>query len=186
MEYIIMAYDKKQFLDLLLEYRSDEAKKARRNVSLTAFVILSASFLNLHLSNMSVLGMNVSQASEIPVLVVAFVLLLYWSGIFLLAWIQDSEIQKERSLILDEQMTYLIKRLETIDEERKKQNSLWAMAYPDHNEVRVSVEAYRLQQQRTKRAVLTVTWMRRLEFYVPIALSGAAVVALLKMFRDAL
>jgi len=68
-----MAYDKKQFLDLLLEYKSDESKKARRNVSLIAFVILSACFLNLHLSNMTVLGMNVSHASEIPVLVVAFI-----------------------------------------------------------------------------------------------------------------
>jgi hypothetical protein len=181
-----MAYDKKQFLDLLLEYRSDEAKKARRNVSLTAFVILSACFLKLHLSNMTVLGMNVSQASEIPVLVVAFVLLVYWSAIFLLAWIQDSEIQKERSLILDEQVTYLIKRLEMIDEARNSPNSIWSLSYPDHIEVRASVEAYRLQQQRTKRAVLAVTWLRRLEFYIPIVLSGSAALALLKMFRDTL
>lgn len=181
-----MAYDKKQFLDLLLEYRSDEAKKARRNVSLIAFVILSAWFLNLHLSNMSVLGMNVSQASEIPVIVVAFVLLVYWSGIFLLAWLQDSEIQKERSVILNEQVTYLVKRLEMIEEAQKKPGDYWLFQYPDHNEVRASVEAYRLQQQRTKRAVLAVTWIRRLDFYVPVALSGAAVLALLKMFRDAL
>ena len=72
-----IAYDKKQFLDLLLEYRSDEAKKARRNVSAIAFVVLSACLLNFHLSNMNVFGMDVSRASEIPVLVVAFVLLAY-------------------------------------------------------------------------------------------------------------
>jgi hypothetical protein len=181
-----MAYDKKQFLDLLLEYRSDESKKARRNVSLIAFVVLSAWFLNLHLSNMTVLGMNISKASEIPVLVVAFVLLVYWSGIFLLAWIQDAEIQKERSLILEEQVKYLIERHKSIEEERKIPNSFWNLKYPDFNEVQASVEAYRLQQQRTKRAVLAVTWMRRLEFYVPLVLGGAAVFALIRMFRDAL
>ena len=181
-----MAYDKKQFLDLLLEYRSDESKKARRNVSLIAFVVLFAWFLNLHLSNMTVLGMNISKASEIPVLVVAFVLLVYWSGIFLLAWIQDSEIQKERSLILNEQVTYLLKRLEMIEEARKEKDNFWPMRYPDHSEVRASVEAYQLQQHRTRRAVLAVAWMRRLEFYVPLALSAAAVLALIKMFRDAL
>jgi hypothetical protein len=179
-----MAYDKKQFLDLLLEYRSDESKKARRNVSLIAFVILAAWFLNLHLSNMTVLGMNVSQASEIPVLVVAFIILAYWAGIFLLAWVQDTEIQKERAIILDEQVTYLLKRFEMIEESRQKEPGIWPVRFPDHNEVRVSVEAYRLQQQRTRRAVLAVTWMRRLEFYVPLALSGGAVLALIKMFRD--
>jgi hypothetical protein len=181
-----MAYNKKEFIDLLLEYRSDESKKARRNVTVISFVILTAWYLNLHLSNMTLLGMNISKASEVPVLVVAFVLLVYWSSVFLLAWIQDSEIQKERSLILNEQVTYLLKRLEMIEEARKENDNLWPVRYPDHSEVRASVEAYQLQQQRTKRAVLAVMWMRRLEFYVPLALSAAAVLVLMQMLRAAL
>jgi hypothetical protein len=181
-----MAYDKKHFLDLLLEYRSDEAKKARRNVSVIAFVIISAWCLNLHLSSMSVLGMNVSGASEIPVLAITFVLLVYWFGMFLLAWLQDSEIQKERSLILDEQVTSLLNRLEVIEKAKKELPSFWSIQHPDHSEVQASVGAYKLQQQRTKRALLAVTWMRRMEFYVPLVLTGAAMLVLLKMAYDAL
>ena len=181
-----MTYDKKQFLDLLLEYRSDEAKKARRNISVVAFMILSVCLLDLHLRDINLFGMNLSEASEIPVLVVASVLLVYWSGMFLLAWLQDSEIQKERSLILDEHVSHLVTRLGLIEKAQKEDKSYWPVLYPDHNEVRASVEAYRLQQQRTKRATLAVAWMRRLEFYVPLILAGAAVLSLLKMFSDAL
>ena len=181
-----MAYDKKQFLDLLLEYRSDEAKKARRNVSVIAFVILSAWLLNLHLSSLSVLGMNVSGSSEITVLAIAFVLLLYWVGMFLLAWLQDSEIQKERSLILDEQVRTLLNRQEMIQKGKKENPQYWSVVYSDHNEVQASIDTYNLQQQRTRRALFAVTWIRRLEFAVPLLLAGAATLALLRMVHNAL
>lgn len=182
-----MAYDKKQFLDLLLEYRSDEAKKARRNVSTIAVVILAAWLLNLHLSNMNVFGMNVSQASEIPVLIVAFVLLVYWLGMFLLALYQDSEIQKERKLILGDEVEYLVKRREEIEKAKKDLGpSYWRQEYPDYTEVTASIEAYQIQQVRTMRAIIAVAWMRRLEFYVPMALAVLAVLALVEMFCNAL
>ena len=179
-----MEYDKKQFLDLLLEYRSDEAKKARRNVSAIAFMIFVAWLLNLHLSEINVFGMNVSRASEIQLLVVAFILLIYWLGMFILALLQDSEIQKERSLILKERVTYFEKRLEIIEKRKEKGGGPWE--FPDYNEVITSVEAYRLQQQRTKRAIKVVALMRRFESYVPIALAVIAVLALAKMFYDAI
>ena len=35
-----MTYDEKQFLDLPLEYKSEETRKARRNVSAIAFVVV--------------------------------------------------------------------------------------------------------------------------------------------------
>jgi len=181
-----MAYDKKQFLDLLLEYRSDETKKARRNVSVVAFVILSTWFLNLHLSNMNVLGMNVSPATEIPVLLVATVLLLYWTGMFVLASMQDSEIQKERSLILDDHMAYLITRQAAIEKAQKVPDSYWALSYQDHQEVKAAVDAYRLQQNRTTRAQFAVKWIRRLEFVVPLVLSGSAMLALARLYINAL
>ena len=105
---------------------------------------------------------------------------------FLLALLQDSEIQKERSLILYEHVTYILERLERIEKAQKEPESYWQMLYPDYNEVKASAEADRLRQQRTKHAIKVATRMRHLESYVPLALAGAAVLALAKMFYDAL
>jgi hypothetical protein len=181
-----MAYNKKQFLDLLIEYRSDEARRARRNVGVTTFAIILGCLLNLHLANMNLFGMNVSSASERTVLVIAFILLIYWSIMFLFTSFQDSKIQEERLRILKDEAPQLLERLKMIEKIKNDHEQQWYIYerdYPDYNEVKTSVEAYQLQQNRTKQASTAVKWMRRIEFCVPLVLTILAVLALSIMFK---
>ena len=76
-----MAYDQKQFLDLLQEYKSDETKKARRNVSAIAFVIISAAILKIRLAEVRFLGVDVSKSAELPVLLITLMLLAALKGL---------------------------------------------------------------------------------------------------------
>jgi len=178
-----MNYDQKQFLDLLLEYKSDETRKARRNVSVVAFIVIAAALLNIRLTEVSVLGINLSGTSPLPVLILATALLAYWTVMFLLTMSQDSEIQKERSLILEAHVKPILGRLESLE---KQKVELGKNIYPDYSEVKAAAEAYRLQQQRTARAAKLGRVIRWLDAAVPFTLTIAAAVVLARWIYDAL
>jgi len=173
-------YDKKQFLDLLLqEHKSEETRKARRNLSTISFVIFATWWLNIGLANIKFLGIDISGTTELPVLMLAATLLIYWAVMFFLAWKHDREIQRERALLLDEQVKPLIARLDVLQrdmEARKNNPTNWTS--PDYPEVKAAVEAYKAQQERTKQASLFGSLIKHLEFYVPLLLSGGAAIVL--------
>ncbi len=177
-----MTYDQKQFLDLLLEYRSEESRKARRNVSLIAFVILAAALLEIRLTDINVLGLNLHKSSPLLVLLLTYVLLVYWTAMFSLAWLQDQEIQKERALLLDQHVASLINRLA----EMEKYGALnRQIVHPDFEDVKGSVHAYRSQQERTKKATILGQTIHRLELVVPLGLAAMSSVVLAFWIFDA-
>jgi len=177
-----MEYDKKQFLDLLIEYKSDESKKARRNVSLIAFIIITIWYLKLPLTELKFFGADLTKASIESIIIIALIVLVYWLALFLMAWTQDKEIQKERSIILQEQIDYIYKRQENIEEAKAEETRYWAVLYPDHPKVSAYIDAYQLQRKRTKTASITIKLIRWLEFSVPLALFAAAIYALIQMW----
>jgi hypothetical protein len=170
-----MLYDHKQFLDLLLEYRSDETRKSRRNVSLIAFVILAAALLGLRLTDINAFGLSLHKSSPLPVLLLTSALLAYWTVMFCLAWLQDQEIQKERALLLEQHVALLIKRLAEMDEVNKQSGR---NIYPDYGDAKGSVDAYRSQQERTKKASVLGRIIRSLEIVVPLALAAMSSIML--------
>ncbi|MBI5750954.1 MAG: hypothetical protein HZA59_02250 [Hydrogenophilales bacterium] len=179
-----MKHDEKQFLDLLQEYKSDETKKARRNLSTICFIIISAWILKIRFTEMRVFGVDISSSAELHVLLLALVLMAYWLIMFLLSWNHDKEIQKERSLHLIEQVKHFTERFRVIEEKRAKSNS--DSKSHDYNEVKAAVDAYRAQEARTKRAAQYGNVVNKLELLVPIILSGAAGVVLAINITNAL
>lgn len=177
-----MIYDTKQFLDLLIEYKSDETKKARRNVSAVAFTILASAFLSVQINKLSVLGLSLSDSSPSAVIVVAFALLAYWTLMFLLSWRQDKEIQKERELLLSERVNPLIVRLAEMDKVIKE---VGTNVYLDYGDVKSAVHAYQAQQVRTRSATTLGEVIRSMEIWVPIALSILAAAVLVVWFANA-
>lgn len=179
-----MDYDHKQFLDLLLEYRSDETKKARRNVSMIAFVILAAALLGIKLTEINVFGLNLHRSSPLPVLLLTFALLVYWMGMFVLAWLHDREIQKERALLLDQQVAPIIKRL--ADREKDAATRGGQDIFGDRAELRGAVDAYHSQQERTKNATMLGRMVRGIEIAVPLALAALSFIVLAHWIFEAL
>jgi len=105
---------------------------------------------------------------------------------FLFTSFQDSKIQEERLRILKDEAPQLLERLKMIEKIKNDHEQQWYIYerdYPDYNEVKTSVEAYQLQQNRTKQASTAVKWMRRIEFCVPLVLTILAVLALSIMFK---
>jgi hypothetical protein len=176
-----MKYDDKQFLDLLQEYKSDETRKARRNVSVIAFVVISAALVNIQLTEVSVLGVNLRGTSPLSVLILATVLLVYWTTMFLLAWSQDNEIQKERSLSLDAYVKPILEQFELYEKQKAELENRF-----DYKELKATVEAYRRQQQRTARATKLGRVIRAFEVVVPLALASVAAVVLARWIYAAL
>lgn len=173
-----MAYDEKQFLDLLQEHKSDETKKARRNLSTISFVVVAAWLLKIRLVDIKVLGVDISRTAELPVLGLAGVLLLYWTVMFLLTWKHDKEIQRERTLLLDAQVKQFTERLAALEKQRDAQGADAKWVSSDHKDVKVAVMAYNEQQMRTRQASLFGALIKQLEFYVPLLLGGGAALVL--------
>jgi hypothetical protein len=172
-----VAYDHKQFLDLLEDYKSEETKKARRNVSALAFVIVVAWILEVRLTDVRFLSLDISRANEVSVLVIAFVLLAYWTAMFFLAWVRDREIQKERSWYLDSEAGRQKERLKQIEANERQNPS--AGRWPDRNEVENWIRLYEAQQSRTKLVGMTGFVIGRFEVWVPLALSAIAALVLM-------
>ena len=97
----MIEYEEKEYLDLLKKYKSDEATKARRNLCVVAFVVIAAWLLNVKISNVKVLRIDLSMSSEMWVLIIALVLLAYWAVMFYVHYRSDEEIQKEQTVLLD-------------------------------------------------------------------------------------
>lgn len=166
------AHDQKEFLDLLIEFTSDETKKARRNASMIAFVVISAYALGVRIADIKVFGADVSSSSDVTVLGIAAILLFYWVAMFLVAQSRDAEIQKERSRRLEGQVTSLMARWDHVQKKHAETNG--AKIPHDYGEVKGYVEALNAQRERTAKAARFGGVMKKLEFYVPLGLSAAA------------
>lgn len=165
-----MRHDEKQFLDLLQDYKSEDTKKARRNLSTVGFIVIAAWLLGVRLADVRIFGADLSHTSELFVFILGLVLVAYWSGMFYLSWTHDSEIQKERSIQLNKAVTELTSRLashQAYIEDCKKLNAGASVTLPDYSEVKSAVEAYERQKARTAKAAKYGGIIKGTELYVP-------------------
>ena len=175
-----MDYDQKEFLELLHPFKSDETMKARRNVSTISFLVLSLWVLDISIKDVRFFGITLKESSEIGVLSIAIFLLIYWLGMFLLAWFQDREIQKERSYILKSQMSNIISQFEKLDA-KKEEEEVRGRTYIGHNygKFKASYGLIKAQRERTEKAGKLAVWIKRLELSVPVILAVIALFFLL-------
>ncbi|MFA6902887.1 MAG: hypothetical protein WC236_07390 [Gallionellaceae bacterium] len=170
-------YDEKAFLDLMQEYKSEDTRKARRNLSVISFVVISVSVLGIKLNELKILGVDLSRSSELNVLLLGLGLIGYWSVMFSLAWRHDREIQKERTVALTATVAELRERLTKI-EQIKEQNAGKSGYVPDdYAEVKSALDTYERQQNRTVRATRLGQVIREMELHVPgsLALVSASI-----------
>lgn len=172
-----MAYDEKQFLDLLQEYKSDETKKARRNVTFIACVIIAAAVLQIPVNDVQLFGMKVPRHRETEFVLIATALLLYWLVMFLIAWTHDKEIQRERERFLKVEIDRIKARFAY--GEGKIKSTGGQRVPDDYAEVKAALQAYDAQRERTRRAWWLGILTNNLELWVPLVLASAALVVLI-------
>ncbi|MFA4969815.1 MAG: hypothetical protein WC540_09295 [Sulfuritalea sp.] len=164
-------YDEKQFLDLLQEYKSDDVRKARRNLSVISFVVISVWVLGIKLTELKVFGVDLTKSSELNVLLLGLALTGYWLVMFSLAWRHDREIQKERSVQITAVVTHLNERLETIEKIKDENKGRSGYVPDDYAEVKTALEIYERQKLRTATATTLGRVMGDMELYIPFALA---------------
>lgn len=168
-------YDEKTFLDLMHEYKSEDTRKARRNLSVVSFIVISVWVLGIKLTELKVFGADLSRSSESNVLLLGLVLIGYWSVMFSLAWRHDRAIQNERAVALTSTVSQLrerMARIEKIIEEKKARGSSYVP--DDYAEVKAGLEAYERQQSRTASATNLGRAIREMELQIPGALAVVA------------
>lgn len=172
-----MEHDQKEFLALLQEHKSEDTKKARRNLSTVSFVVISIWLLRINLKDVKVLGVDISHSAEVPVLLIVATLLVYWLIMFLVSWRHDKEIQAERQRFLDVQVKRFNERYEYGEKKRKETGG--RVVPGDFDEAKATLEVYQAQQTRLQKAAMYGNIMRRLEIFVPLGLAAIALIVLI-------
>lgn len=166
-----MKHDEKQFLELLEPYKTDDTRKARRNLSTISFIVIAAWLLGVKLSAIRLFGADLSKSSELLVLGIALLVVVYWSAMFYLSWTHDSEIQRERIIQGNEAASAINERYKSVEEQRKKNEGRSGYIPMDYHEVVSAAKAYERQVSRTARAAKYERTIRWIELYVPFALA---------------
>lgn len=184
----MLEYDEKYLLDLLQEYKTEETRRARRNLSLFASAVLVAWLLGLELTEIKVLDADLSHASELSVMGLTLIVLVYQAGMFWLSWRRDHAIQNERSYQLDGIVRDLRNsvgprqaiRERTLEPEHKQGAKL--------TQAEQALDAYERQKSRTAKATFYNKTINRLELIMPSALgllaAGILGVGICSALRD--
>jgi len=174
-----MDYDDKAFLDLLLiEYRSEETRRARRNLSVVAFIVIAAWLLDTPLTDVSAFGIHLAGKPALAVILIAGAMLVYWLVLFMVSWGHDREIQRERSAILSAKLKPDIDQVERLRKMKQEDPVKYERTAHIFSDRQQRVRAYERQKERTKRASLLAEIIRYAEIAVPIGLATGALVIL--------
>ncbi len=88
--------DEKEFLFLLQDYRSEDFKKARRNLIFASYIILIISILNKSLTEVRIFGLDLAETNHPKILLwLALALIGYWAGMVLIFLKRDGKAHSE-------------------------------------------------------------------------------------------
>ena len=79
------------------------------------------------------------------------ILLAYWLGMFIVSWMHDREIEKERKIQGQQAADALVSRFERL-KDLKEKNAHVNFVPQDYGEVKRAVDGYNRQRLRTKKA----------------------------------
>jgi hypothetical protein len=170
----------RDFLELLQEHRSEDAKKARRNISVIGFVIVVVYALGVKLTQIKVLGVDVSESNEISVLVISGGLVCYWMFVFLVLLVRDRTIQAERKRQFESGLVHLKKVYDENEEWNKVTKGQPNRSFPyNYGGVKDAYESYLSQKKRTRWVKRCEAALKFFEVVIPIILGCGAIFFLL-------
>ena len=169
-------YDEKKYLELLMIYKSEGTRRARRNLSLLAFIVIVVHALGLKIAALKVFGMPLEQASEKGVVGVFLLLTVYWCLMYYLSLTHDEGIQKERTVVLNN----IVHNLKLVFSKMKERHSTEFNHVKDSQNRKnmLFLEMYEQQVKRTEGAQRIGSMLHCLESVVPFVLAAIALVFL--------
>ena len=140
---------------------------------ITSFIIISIHLLGKNISDLSVFGLKLEGTNSNRASFMALSLIVYWIFLYVGHLIKDSEINKERTVLLNKQVE-LFKKVLSHFEQYKDQVTV------TNNKIeyqRLNKEFQRVIEQRTRtdKATKLIKNLGRLEKYVPLIFSVWAI-----------
>ncbi len=165
--------DKRLFLELLQDYRSEDYKKARRNLMSVPIIIVLSQVLNLDFNKITVVGLPIGENTNLFYLHgLGFVLLIYWIVLFSFHRVKDKKLQETRKHILDSQVNHYRGLLFEVSKLKEK-HGLTPGSYYANVEADVTplIKEFDNQEEKTKGTKFWFKWTDLIEFCVPILLT---------------
>src|SRR5262245_22333921 len=135
-------YDPLRYLELLDDYTSRETARVRRNVGIVSAVVLATELFDAPLDRLSVASVPILAGHERTALVIAAVLLAYWSTLFLARYRADHGRRAERLRIAADVAAPLQNRLAELERTVSEQPALVGVYNSEIAELKRFFEKY--------------------------------------------
>lgn len=169
----------KEYLELLYDYSSDEAKKTRRNLSVASFVIISCYLVNIPLGELRIFTSDLHNADIQAVRIIAIALLLFWSILYVVYIRRDAGIQKERKYFVDKEVQKLEEQIRTyendISEAVKRDGSVSGKTRKELETLQYYYSIYTKQKSRTQLTSTLIQILKITEYGLPLLLASVSV-----------
>lgn len=145
----------KEYMSLITDFSSDDTKKLRRNIIVSSFIILSVNYLGLSLNDVKAFGLDLSNAHDNKVYIIALIMMVFWFILFFINHVKDHEAFKEKHHNLNMPVYKIKEQLiiwEEKGEEDDKKGLRAALANPAYKDTLNQYKIYQNQLERIERA----------------------------------
>ncbi len=112
-----MDYDSERYYQLTRPIVSDETRRARHFLVFICTLIIATFFLNIDLSQIKFVGIDLSKTSSFKINVVSLLILSFWNLILLINWKRDKYDSIERSALIKEEVSRVGAEIKRQDDE---------------------------------------------------------------------
>ncbi len=169
----------KDYLELLYDYHSEEAKKTRRNLIAASFIVVAVHLLGLTLADVKIAGVGLANGNPRVMIVLAIALIGYWSIMFLIYEISDRTIHNERRHLLTKNVLAVKEDLDKMKAEKeayeKGGQRMAGVARQNLLILERNYEIIKSQLDRTKSARMLRLVTTSIEYALPILFAAWAI-----------
>jgi hypothetical protein len=140
-----------KYFDLLQPITTSGTLRNRRNLLVASFSIVVLYFLDRSLTELKVLGIDLSNTNTTSILWSGLVLVAFWFVMYCVHASKDSQINKERRHLLLKHSEQLSEQIEASREQCKSLDS----NHPKHQRVKEMEGAYKIYLDQKERILLT-------------------------------
>lgn len=186
-------FNERTTLELLEDYRKDDTKRHRRNLILTAFIVILVDILHLPLKDFRLGVVTIPEGKEIALVWIAGVMLLFWQMSYILCLARDGQIHAERLHQFVRETINVRAELEKIklrnDEWKARGAAVTTAVQRDHDSMAMLshyLDQHDNQRKRTRYARHLDLITDFVERYLPLAMTWYALYGLFGIYNQVL
>jgi len=184
----------KDILEILLLHKSDESRRSRRNLVVASSIVIVIHLLALSYKSISIFGLKLNEGSELDIISLAIIFILYWLFMFIMHSRNDEEYNTRRRAFFNVERMYTREIEEQINKIQKgeargtneEQMMLWDKALikmlkeigVEEDEYRYFVSLESLRKTIFEKSTDYRVNMALFEYFIPLFLGGSALLIL--------